>query len=35
VITQSPDAGTTLDRGSQVTITVGTGPSGSTTTSTT
>jgi eukaryotic-like serine/threonine-protein kinase len=35
VITQSPDAGTTVDRGTQVTITVGTGPSGSTTTSTT
>jgi eukaryotic-like serine/threonine-protein kinase len=35
VITQSPDAGTSVDRGTQVTITVGTGPSGSTTTSTT
>lgn len=35
VITQSPTAGTEINKGAQVTITVGTGPSGSTTTSTT
>jgi serine/threonine-protein kinase len=34
VITQSPSSGSTVDRGSAVTIDVGTGPGGSTTTST-
>jgi serine/threonine-protein kinase len=34
VITQAPTAGTTVNKGTQVTITVGTGPGGSTTTST-
>jgi eukaryotic-like serine/threonine-protein kinase len=34
VITQDPSAGTEVNKGSQVTITVGTGPGGVTTTST-